>query len=97
MYKPVQAALTLISVTITDPHVCHRVVQVCDHPFLLSDLEPSRSTPHEAVAFSGKLELLDKLLRRLHSKHHKVLLLSHHSRVTPHNSNQTVSSWICMV
>ena len=56
-------------------------VQVCDHPFLLAD--PEQADSGAADALSGKLVVLDKLLRHLHSHNHKVLLLSHHPKV-PH-------------
>ncbi len=56
-------------------------VQVCDHPLLLGDSDPTGSTSADALAASGKLVVLDKLLRHLHTHDHKVLLLSRHSKV----------------
>ncbi len=56
-------------------------MQVCDHPFLLADSDQTGSGTADAL--SGKLVVLDKLLRHLHSNNHKVLLLSHHPKV-PH-------------
>ncbi len=56
-------------------------MQVCDHPFLLADSDQAGSAAADAL--SGKLVVLDKLLRHLHSNNHKVLLLSHHPKV-PH-------------
>lgn len=59
-------------------------VQVCDHPFLLADSDQASSGAADAL--SGKLVVLDKLLRHLHSHNHKVLLLSHHPKVPHVNS-----------
>ena len=56
-------------------------MQVCDHPFLLADSDQAGSAAADSL--SGKLVVLDKLLRHLHSNNHKVLLLSHHPKV-PH-------------
>ena len=56
-------------------------MQVCDHPFLLADSDQAGSAAADAL--SGKLVVLDKVLRHLHSNNHKVLLLSHHPKV-PH-------------
>ena len=58
-------------------------MQVCDHPFLLADSDQAASGAADAL--SGKLVVLDKLLRHLHSNNHKVLLLSHHPKV-PHRN-----------
>ena len=54
-------------------------MQVCDHPFLLADSDQAGSAAADSL--SGKLVVLDKLLRHLHSNNHKVLLLSHHPKV----------------
>ena len=56
-------------------------MQVCDHPFLLPDFEPTTAGSAGALAASGKLVVLDKLLPHLHSHNHSVLLLSHHAKV----------------
>lgn len=54
-------------------------MQVCDHPCLLPDYEPAGS--QDGLAASGKLVVLDKLLRHLQAHAHKTLLLSHHPQV----------------
>ncbi|KAL0025228.1 hypothetical protein WJX77_008845 [Trebouxia sp. C0004] len=59
--------------------VCASLKKVCDHPFLLADSDQAGSGAADAV--SGKLVVLGKLLRHLHSNNHKVLLLSHHPKV----------------
>lgn len=56
-------------------------MQVCDHPFLLADFEPTGSSSAETLAASGKLVVLDKLLRHLQTHNRKVLLMSHHPKV----------------
>ena len=55
--------------------------QVCDHPYLMPEFEPEEGVAEDAMAISGKLVVLDKLLRHLQAHTHKVLLLSHHSKV----------------
>lgn len=49
--------------------ICHRR-KVCNHPYLLLDVEPSpleteKETVDKMVAASGKLTLLDRMLPRL--------------------------------
>ena len=62
-------------------------VQVCDHPFLLPDHESARAGAWQgALAASGKLVVLDKLLRHLQAHAHRTLLLSHHPQVCLLNS-----------
>lgn len=57
-------------------------VQVCDHPFLLPDYESAGGVGWQgALAASGKLVVLDKLLHHLQAHAHKTLLLSHHPQV----------------
>ena len=56
-------------------------VQVCDHPFLVADFEQAGSGASDPLSASGKLVVLDKLLRHLHTNNHKVLLLSHYPKV----------------
>jgi SNF2 family DNA or RNA helicase len=54
-----------------------RLRQVCNHPFLLGpDAEPADYSPAQFVAYSSKLALLAKLLPRLRSEGHRVLLFS---------------------
>lgn len=65
--------------------MCHAwlSVQVCDHPFLLADFEQAGSGASDPLSASGKLVVLDKLLRHLHTNNHKVLLLSRYPKVDP--------------
>eukprot|EP00892_Ulva_mutabilis_P009570 jgi/Ulvmu1/6986/UM033_0044.1 len=56
----------------------------CNHPdILISEWEPSAifPPPDELVAQCGKMQLLDRLLSRLHSKGHKVLIFSQFTRM----------------
>ena len=51
----------------------------CNHPdILISEWEPSAMFPsaEELVAQCGKMQLLDRLLRRLRVRGHKVLIFS---------------------
>ncbi|KAL7581573.1 hypothetical protein ACA910_022133 [Epithemia clementina (nom. ined.)] len=55
----------------------------CAHPFLFPGTEddPDQTSLHELVSASGKLAVLDKLLRRLYQKGHRVVLFSQFTRV----------------
>lgn len=50
----------------------------CNHPYLFPDVEPPPGSDalEELVAASGKLQLLDRLLARLHANGHRVVLFS---------------------
>ena len=50
----------------------------CNHPYLFSGVEDRSLDPHgeHVVENCGKLVLLDKLLKRLYEKGHRVLIFS---------------------
>ena len=50
----------------------------CNHPYLFAGVEDRSLDPHgeHVIENCGKLVLLDKLLRRLHEKGHRVLIFS---------------------
>ena len=55
--------------------------KACNHPYLLSeDQAGSDADPEELVRSSGKLELLDRVLPKLHKTGHRVLLFSQMTR-----------------
>eukprot|EP01122_Echinamoeba_exundans_P011906 TRINITY_DN4881_c0_g1_i1.p1 TRINITY_DN4881_c0_g1~~TRINITY_DN4881_c0_g1_i1.p1 ORF type:complete len:1587 (+),score=273.57 TRINITY_DN4881_c0_g1_i1:309-5069(+) len=72
-----QSATTLSNIMI-------ELKKVCNHPYLFSNAEeshgkamyPDLSPPEALIANSGKMILLDQLLRRLHSTGHRVLIFS---------------------
>ena len=54
----------------------------CGHPHLLQDFRPADTPPlARRIAASGKLAVLDALLRRLHAAGQRVLLLCHSNAV----------------
>ena len=54
----------------------------CIHPFLFDGVEePDTTTLEELVGASGKLSVLDQLLRSLYKKKHRVVLFSQFTRV----------------
>ncbi len=61
--------------------------KVCNHPFLFGDLTDSHgvslrdSKPDLFIHASGKFKLLDRMLRRLYSEGHKVILFSQMTEV----------------
>jgi len=56
--------------------------KVCIHPYLFPGAEDIKSTTLEAlIGSSGKLTVLDKLLRSLYEKGHRVVLFSQFTRV----------------
>ncbi|KAJ3190862.1 hypothetical protein HK101_008292 [Irineochytrium annulatum] len=54
--------------------------KICDHPYLLKDVEPLNLTPDQAHSYltnaSGKLILLQPLLSKLKQRGHRVLIFS---------------------
>lgn len=52
--------------------------KVCNHPFLFPDAEddPANTSAEKLVAPSGKFQVLQKLLKALFSKGHRVVLFS---------------------
>ncbi|CAN6460888.1 unnamed protein product [Victoria cruziana] len=55
--------------------------KACSHPYLFSGIEPEPFSEGEhLVLASGKLIVLDKLLRRLHAGNHRVLLFAQMTR-----------------
>eukprot|EP00455_Lapot_gusevi_P049806 TRINITY_DN7126_c0_g1_i1.p1 TRINITY_DN7126_c0_g1~~TRINITY_DN7126_c0_g1_i1.p1 ORF type:complete len:517 (-),score=68.23 TRINITY_DN7126_c0_g1_i1:42-1592(-) len=58
--------------------------KVCNHPFLFFDelgYDPSTLTKDELIRSAGKMELLDRLLPKLHRCKHRVLLFSQMTRL----------------
>lgn len=56
-----------------------------NHPYLFEGVEPPTKTPQEAMELlidaSGKMQLIDKLLTKLHQQGHRVLIFSQMTRV----------------
>jgi len=63
----------------------HTHTQCCNHPYLFHNTEPTIDNPQQALKLmleaSGKLELLDKMLLKLHENGHRVLIFSQMKRV----------------
>lgn len=56
----------------------------CNHPFLFPNCEPDVNGPHyyeRLVSSCGKMQLLDKMLRRLFDEKHRVLIFSQFTSV----------------
>ena len=47
----------------------------------MPEFEPEDGVAEDTMQASGKLVVLDRLMRHLQAHSHKVLLLSHHSKV----------------
>jgi len=54
--------------------------KICNHPFLIEDHTPNGTTNENIVRFSGKMQVLDKMLREFKAKGHKVLIFSQWTR-----------------
>lgn len=50
--------------------------KVCNHPYIIHDLKLHTATLKDIIDGSGKFQVLDKLLDRLHSEGHRVLIFS---------------------
>ena len=57
--------------------------KVCNHPYLFAEAEPNpeNTTVKELLETSGKLAVLDKLLMKLFSKGHRVVIFSQFTRI----------------
>ena len=54
--------------------------KICNHTFLIEDHTLTGTTNENIVKFSGKMQVLDKMLRKLKADGHKVLLFSQWTR-----------------
>eukprot|EP01113_Clastostelium_recurvatum_P041171 TRINITY_DN6499_c0_g2_i2.p1 TRINITY_DN6499_c0_g2~~TRINITY_DN6499_c0_g2_i2.p1 ORF type:complete len:966 (+),score=335.58 TRINITY_DN6499_c0_g2_i2:243-3140(+) len=66
-------------------NVMMELKKVSNHPYLFSSAEPNTKSADEAlrllISASGKIMLLDRLLDKLHSEGHRVLLFSQMTRM----------------
>jgi SNF2 family DNA or RNA helicase len=73
--------------TISQVNMNMNMRKVCNHPFLFGDIRDStgrfirESNPHLLVMASGKFKLLHRMLPRLKSEGHKVLIFSQMTKV----------------
>jgi chromodomain-helicase-DNA-binding protein 1 len=82
-FKELNRGLTGQSAT-TLSNIMIELKKVCNHPYLFSNAEdshgksmyPDLSPPEALIANSGKMLLLDQLLRHLHAGGHRVLIFS---------------------
>ena len=56
-------------------------LQVVAHPFTNAELAPDEPTSAERLAASGKLEILQRLLKKLQAAGQRALLLSQDAKV----------------